>query len=194
MISELATPTYLQIFVWHEAKPRTSKTCCCSHARNAITLSDRFRLMSLARSPFEDPKAPVVLMRILRKWNPRPACGTACTSVRISISVSHSVSKSFPCFIPAGGRSAIASLLPTKTLAIGSETRPDQSGAPAFNTLTPMVHPAAVCWFHGSSSCYSPLNPGFCSRAAPLVSPPLSFAATRKPFCSSAYKRSDFSP
>ena len=47
----------------------------------------------------------------------------------------------------AGGRSAIASLLPTKTLAIGSETRPDQSGVPAFNTLTPMVHPVAVSLF-----------------------------------------------
>ena len=50
----------------------------------------------------------------------------------------------------AGGRSAIASLLPTKTLAIGSETRPDQSGVPAFNTMTPLVHPAAVSlvpWF-----------------------------------------------
>ena len=32
----------------------------------------------------------------------------------------------------AGGRSAIASLLPTKTLAIGSETRPDQSGVPVI--------------------------------------------------------------
>ena len=38
-------------------------------------------------SPFEDPEAPVVLIRILRKWNPRPACGTAIKSVRISISV-----------------------------------------------------------------------------------------------------------
>ena len=31
----------------------------------------------------------------------------------------------------AGGSSTIASLLPTKTLAIGGDTRPDQSGAPA---------------------------------------------------------------
>ena len=36
-----------------------------------------------------------------------------------------------PTVSPAGGRSAIASLLPTKTLAIGSETKPDQSGVPA---------------------------------------------------------------
>ena len=31
----------------------------------------------------------------------------------------------------AGGRSTIASLLPTKTLATGGDTRPDQSGVPA---------------------------------------------------------------
>jgi len=30
-----------------------------------------------------------------------------------------------------GGSSTIASLLPTKTLAIGGDTRPDQSGVPA---------------------------------------------------------------
>ena len=29
---------------------------------------------------------------------------------------------------------------------------------PAFNTLTPLVHPAAVRWFHGSSSRCSPTN------------------------------------
>ena len=44
----------------------------------------------------------------------------------------------------AGGRSAIASLLLTKTLAIGGVTRPDQSGVPASNTLTPMVHPSQL--------------------------------------------------
>ena len=32
----------------------------------------------------------------------------------------------------AGGSSTIASLLPTKTLAIGGDTRPDQSGVPAL--------------------------------------------------------------
>ena len=39
----------------------------------------------------------------------------------------------------AGGSSTIASLLPTKTLAIGGDTRPDQSGVPAdfrFELLT----------------------------------------------------------
>ena len=65
----------------------------------------------------------------------------------------------------AGGRSAIASLLPTKTLAIGSETRPDPSGVPAFNTLTPLVHPAAVRCFHGPS-CYHPQ--AHCSLTADL--------------------------
>ena len=32
----------------------------------------------------------------------------------------------------AGGSSTIASLLPTKALAIGGDTRPDQSGVPAI--------------------------------------------------------------
>ena len=32
----------------------------------------------------------------------------------------------------AGGSSTIASLLPAKTLAIGGDTRPDQSGVPAL--------------------------------------------------------------
>ena len=41
----------------------------------------------LAPSPFEDPEAPVVLTCTLRKWYPRPACGTAVKSARISISV-----------------------------------------------------------------------------------------------------------
>ena len=35
-------------------------------------------------------------------------------------------------FFHAGGSSTIASLLPTKTLAIGGDTRPDQSGVPAI--------------------------------------------------------------
>ena len=39
--------------------------------------------------------------------------------------------KSFPLH-SAGGSSTIASLLPTKTLAIGGDTRPDQSGVPAI--------------------------------------------------------------
>ena len=43
---------------------------------------------------------------------------------------------------------------------------PDQPCVPAFNTPTPMVHPAAVRRFHGPS-CYCPSNTGSsatCSR------------------------------
>ena len=38
-------------------------------------------------------------------------------------------------FLLAGGSSTIASLLPTKTLAIGGDTRPDQSGVSALFVL-----------------------------------------------------------
>ena len=44
-------------------------------------------LETLALLPLEDPQAPMVLTGTLRKWNPRPACGTAIKSVRISMSV-----------------------------------------------------------------------------------------------------------
>ena len=70
-----------------------------------------------------------------------------CQSVCVSTSVTKS---SFSFFhLHAGGRSAIASLLPTKTLAIGSETRPDQSGVPASNTLTQWstLRCALFSWF-----------------------------------------------
>ena len=46
------------------------------------------------------------------------------------------------------------------------EAGPDQPCVPAFNTPTPMVHPAAVRCFHGPS-CYCPSNTGSsatCSR------------------------------
>ena len=68
---------------------RLGTSCCCSHARDAVTLSLRPRLTSLAPSPFEGPEAPVVsyLSYLLRNWYPRPARGTAVKSVRISISV-----------------------------------------------------------------------------------------------------------
>ena len=87
--------------------------------------------------------------------------------VRVGVCVCPTLDKEFSTTISpqAGGRSAIASLLPTKTLAIGSETRPDPSGVPAFNTLTPLVHPAAVRCFHGPS-CYHPQ--AHCSLTADL--------------------------
>ena len=57
----------------------------------------------------------------------------------------------------AGGSSTIASLLPTKTLAIGGDTRPDQSGVPAIfhcnlhvtgfssSRITTKIHSYLVC-------------------------------------------------
>ena len=51
-------------------------------------------------------------------------CVCVCHPLYLRVPPLTSVTK----ILNAGGRSASASLLPTKTLAIGSETRPDQSG------------------------------------------------------------------
>ena len=58
----------------------------------------------------------------------------------------------------ADGDTCIAS--PSTKLAIHGEDISSGRGTdvPAFNTPTPMVHPAAVRWFHGPSSRYSPTN------------------------------------
>ena len=64
------------------------------------------------------------------------------------------------------GDTCIAS--PSTKLAIHGEDISSGRGTdvPAFNTMTPLVHPAAVLCFHGSS-CYCPSNTGSsatCSR------------------------------
>ena len=52
-----------------------------------------------------------------------------------------------------GATAPFISLWPTKLLMIGEDMNLGrQVHVPAFNTLTPMVHPAAVRWFHGFSS------------------------------------------
>ena len=56
-------------------------------ARYVVTLSFRLRLASLALFPLEDLQAPMVLTGTLRTWNPRPACGTAVSSVHPILSV-----------------------------------------------------------------------------------------------------------
>ena len=59
----------------------------------------------------------------------------------------------------------------------GWEGKADHLPVPAFNTLTPMVHPAAVRCFHGPSSCYCPSNLGLsatCSRRGVCSTPPQS--------------------
>ena len=71
---------------WHEAKPRTSLAADMSDRRH-FALFVAFDLALLASLPLPDPQAPMVLTGTLRKWNPRPACGTAVKSVRISMSV-----------------------------------------------------------------------------------------------------------
>ena len=55
--------------------------------RRHFALFVAFDLALLASLPLPDPQAPMVLTGTLRKWNPRPACGTAVKSVRISMSV-----------------------------------------------------------------------------------------------------------
>ena len=79
-ILELAAPAYLHFSEWHEAKPRTSLAADMSDRRH-FDLFVAFDLTLLASLPLPDPQAPLVLTGTLRKWNPRPACGTAFSSV-----------------------------------------------------------------------------------------------------------------
>ena len=58
------------------------------HDHRHFDLLATFDLAFLAPLPLEDLQDPVVRTCTLRKWYPRPACGTAVKSVRISISVS----------------------------------------------------------------------------------------------------------
>ena len=57
----------------------------CTLRRHLVGSS--FVFLFLALLPLEDLQDPVVRTCTLRNWNPRPACGTAIKSVRISISV-----------------------------------------------------------------------------------------------------------
>ena len=68
-------------------------------ARRHVALLVALALETLALLPLEDPQAPMVLTGTLRKWNPRPACGTAIKSVRISMSVSLSLSSGNDSFL-----------------------------------------------------------------------------------------------
>ena len=56
-------------------------------ARRHVDLIVAFDLETLALLLLEDPQAPMVLTGTLRKWNPRPACGTAFSSVHPILSV-----------------------------------------------------------------------------------------------------------
>ena len=75
----------------------------------------------------------------------------------VCVCVSSPVSKGPPlssfgfCFRAGDGDTCIAS--PSTKLAIHGEDISSGRGTdvPAFNTPTPMVHPAAVRWFHGCS-------------------------------------------
>ena len=80
----------------HWAKPRAQLVSTLSkglvssadmHARYAVTPSVRFRLELLAFFPLEVLQVPVVRTGTLRKWNPRPACGTAFSSAHPILSV-----------------------------------------------------------------------------------------------------------
>ena len=90
----------------------------------------------------------------------------------------------------AGGRSAIASLLPTKTLAIGSETRPDQSGVPATLNFCPRCSNLSCLlpWcFHDTSP--KPFPPQQRCNLSHFVT-----AVKGNNHCSNTYNFSDFSP
>ena len=73
----------------------------------------------------------------------------------------------------------------------GWEGKADHLPVPAFNTLTPMVHPAAVCWFPWFFMPPPPKQVSFSSCAADLIAAAfvttmlnLSSARTHAPFCS----------
>ena len=61
-------------------------TADASGTSSACSSVVRFLLL-WAISPFEDLQDPVVRTCTLRKWNPRPACGTAFSSVHHILSV-----------------------------------------------------------------------------------------------------------
>ena len=67
----------------------------------------------------------------------------------------------------------------------GWEGKADHLPVPAFNTLTPMVHPAAVCWFPWFFMPPPPKQVSFSSCTADLTTMlNLSSARTHAPFCS----------
>ena len=77
--------TFSNISAWQEAKPRTSFRRL---ARHDVILSVRRSFFSFwALLPLEDHQDPVVRTCTLRNWNPRPACGTAFSSVHPILSV-----------------------------------------------------------------------------------------------------------
>ena len=77
--------TFSNISAWQEAKPRTSFRRL---ARHDVILSVRRSFFSVwALLPLEDHQDPVVRTCTLRNWNPRPACGTAFSSVHPILSV-----------------------------------------------------------------------------------------------------------
>ena len=123
--------------------------------------------------PLEDLQDPVVYTCTLRNWNPRPACGTAFSSVHnissVCVCVSPPVPKGSTSLSAGDGDTCIAS--PSTKLAIHGEDISSGRGT-AFNTPTPMIHPAAVRCFHGCSHD-RPQNlfpPQTCSRLAAALS------------------------
>ena len=85
--------TYLRFFFkWLEAKPRTSKIWYfmlpqSRTERRHFDLIADLDLALWASFLFKTSRIRWLPTGTLRKWNPRPACGTAISSVRISISV-----------------------------------------------------------------------------------------------------------
>ena len=107
----------------------------------------------------------------LSDWNHVFMCSPLQVFKRVyCVCVCHTLDKgSHPTtFTQAGdGDTCIAS--PSTKLAIHGEDISSGRGTdvPAFNTMTPLVHPAAVRCFHGPS-CYHPPN-RFLSAAAPPI-------------------------
>ena len=114
-------------------------------ARSAIV--DGF-LPLWAFFPLKVLQVPVVRTCSLRNWNPRPACGTAFSSVHpilsVCVCVSHSVPRSYDWiqFCRGAWKGNLASFLYLR-----------------LQLLTPPLFFA----FHGGSACYSPKQVSFSS-------------------------------
>ena len=91
----------------------------------------------------------------------------------VCVCVSHPGQRVFPPpslhFTPQAGDGDTCIASPSTKLAIHGEDISSGRGTdvPAFNTMTPLVHPAAVLCFHGSS-CLHPPN-RFLSAAEPPI-------------------------
>ena len=102
----------------------------------ALFLSGPFRRVGWFRRSVCSPPPPALFLAVgpscVRFFLPLAFQGFPGSAGCVCNKTSFFFLPSSPFLNNAGGSSTIASLLPTKTLAIGGDTRPDQSGVPAI--------------------------------------------------------------